>query len=163
MTRKTAQIILPGAYPQMLSRGDAARAMRTLRAPETTARAALAMENSKPALREAVLALVAGMEQAGTDTARVHETVREIRGLAETAGLAATGRIAEILCRYMDDMTRTGQPPDRTILALHVSAVARAARTEKDDARMGEAVAAELAALVSHKLRKSAAEPGGPS
>lgn len=155
MTAKTAQIILPDAYPQMLSRADAARAMRTLRAPETTARAAQAMESSKPALREAVLALVAGMEQAGGDMARMHEAVREIRGLAETAGLASTGRIAEILCRYLDDMVRIGQPPDAAIAALHVSAIARAARAEKDDARMGDTVAAELAALVSRKLAEA--------
>jgi len=160
MTEKSARIIPPGSYPQMLSRADAARAMRTLRAPETAARAALVMENSRPALRAAVLALVARMEQAGADMARVHETVREIRGMAETAGLASTGRIAEVLCRYMDDMARIGHPPDQTITALHVSAIARAARAEKDDARMGERVAAELAALVSRKLTEARGGPG---
>ena len=153
MTRKTARIIPARAYPQMLNHRDAARAMRTLRAPETAARAARAMEACRPVLHEAVLALVDGLEKAGGDAARVHGAMHEIRGLAGTAGLPCTGRIAETLCRYLGNVTHAGQPPDQTIIALHVGAATRAARGEKDDARMGAAVAAELAVLVGRKPR----------
>jgi hypothetical protein len=37
----------------------------------------------------------------------------------------------------MDDMDRVGKPLDATIVALHASAIARAARAEDDDVRMG--------------------------
>jgi hypothetical protein len=83
---------------------------------------------------------------------RVHETVHEIRGFAETVGLVTTGRIADILCRYMDDMKRAGKPLDGPIVTLHVAAIARAARAEEDDAAMGDVVAAELASLVTRRL-----------
>jgi hypothetical protein len=82
----------------------------------------------------------------------VHDKVHEIRGFAETAGLVTTGRIADILCRYMDDMERVGKPLDSHIVTLHVAAIARAARAEDDDAAMGDVVAAELAALVARRL-----------
>ena len=51
------------------------------------------------------------------------------------------GRIADILCRYMDDMERIKKPVDITLVALHVSAIGRAARAEDDDVAMGDAVA----------------------
>ena len=38
------------------------------------------------------------------------------------------------------------------IVTLHVSAIARAARAEDDDLKMGEVVAGELAALVAQRL-----------
>ena len=41
---------------------------------------------------------------------------------------------------------------DTAIVALHVAAIARAARAEDDDVKMGEMVAAELAALVARRL-----------
>jgi hypothetical protein len=82
----------------------------------------------------------------------VFDKVHEIRGFAETAGLITTGRIADILCRYMDDMYRIEKPLDTTIVTLHVSAIARAARAEDDDLKMGEVVAGELAALVAQRL-----------
>jgi hypothetical protein len=82
----------------------------------------------------------------------VFEKAHEIRGMAETAGLVTTGRIADILCRYMDDMERIKKPLDLTLVALNVSAIGRAARAEDDDADMGDAVATELAALVARRL-----------
>ena len=103
-------------------------------------------------MRAAILGYVAEMETAGAAMATVHEKVHEIRGFAETAGLVTTGRIADILCRYMDDMERAGKPLDSHIVTLHVAAIARAARAEDGDAAMGDAVAAELAALVSRRL-----------
>ncbi len=55
----------------------------------------------------------------------------------------------------MDDMDRAGKPLDTTIVALHASAIARAARAEEDDVRMGGKVAAELAALVARRLAEA--------
>jgi hypothetical protein len=129
--------------------------MRTLRSAETAARAQVAMEASIPPMRAAILRYVDEMEQAAGDMKKLFEIAHEIRGFGETAGLITTGRIAEILCRYMDDMTRIGKPFDSTIIALHASAIARAARAEEDDVRMGEVVAAELAALVARRLSGS--------
>jgi hypothetical protein len=149
---KQAQMIAPDAYPQMMGRQDAARAMRTLHSAQTTVRAAVAMEACIPPMKAAILQYVAEMENAGTDLRKVFACVHEIRGFAETAGLVTTGRIAEILCRYMDDMERLGKPLDTHLVELHVSAIARAARAEEDDVRLGEMVAAELAALVARRL-----------
>ena len=146
------QVIAPDSYPQMLSKPRAARALHTLRTPETAAKAQAAMEAAMPAMRAAILQYVEEMERAKTDTGRLFEAAHEIRGFAETAGMITTGRIAEVLCRYMDDLQRLGQKPDETIVALHVAAIARAARAEDDSVRTGQAVAAELAALVAKRL-----------
>jgi hypothetical protein len=153
--RKNAQFIPPDAYPQMMSKQDAARAMKTLHSAQTAVKAQVAMEAAVPPMRAAILRYVDELETAGGDTALVFEKAHEIRCFAETAGLITTGRIAEILARYMDDMLRIAKPMDATIVALHVSAIARAARAaraEEDDVRMGEVVAAELAALVTRRL-----------
>jgi chemotaxis protein histidine kinase CheA len=149
---KAVQIIAPDSYPQMLSKPRAARALHTLRAPETAAKAQAAMEAAMPAMRAAILQYVEEIERAADDMTRLFEVAHEIRGFAETAGMVTTGRIAEVLCRYMDDLTRFGRPLDATIVALHVTAITRAARAEDDSVRTGEAVAAELAALVVKRL-----------
>jgi hypothetical protein len=150
--QNNTQFITPDAYPQMVSRQGAARALQTLRSAETAVKAQVAMEAAIPSMRAAILQYVDEMEQAGGDIPAVFEKVHEIRGFAETAGLATTGRIAEILYHYRDDMERIGRPLDMTIVALHISAIARAARAEEGDARMGEVVATELAALVARRL-----------
>jgi hypothetical protein len=150
--QKQAQMISPDAYPQMMGKQDAVHAMRSLRSAQTMVKAQVAMEAAVPAMRNAILEYVGELEDAGTDMHRVFDTVHEIRGFAETAGLVTTGRIAEILCRYMDDMERLGKAVDGQLVALHVSAIARAARAEDDDVRLGEVVAEELAALVARKL-----------
>lgn len=152
---KKVEFIAPDSYPQMLSKPRAARALHSLRAPETAARAQAAMEEAMPAMRAAILQYVLDMEQAQTDMTRLFEAAHEIRGFAETAGMITTGRIAEVLCRYMDDLMRLGRPLDTTIVALHVSAIARAARAEDDSVRNGQAVAAELAALVAKRLSEA--------
>ena len=151
-THKQAQMISPDAYPQMMSKQDGARALRTLRSSQTAVRAAVAMEACIPPMKAAILRYVAEMETAGTDMRKIFAHVHEIRGFAETAGLVTTGRIAEVLCRYMDDMERLVKPLDAHLVELHVSAIARAARAEEDDVRLGEMVAAELAGLVARKL-----------
>lgn len=153
--QKQAEMILPDAYPQMMSKQDAAYAMRTLRSAQTMVRAQVAMEAAVPPMKIAILQYVDELEDAGSDVRLIFDKVHEIRGFAETAGLVTTGRIAEIFCRYMDDMERLEKTPDGQLVALHVSAIARAARTEDDDVRLGEVVAAELAALVARKLSTS--------
>lgn len=157
--KKTAQndahLIAPDAYPQMIGKQGAAHALRTLRSAQTAVKAQAAMEAAIPPMRAAILQYVNEMEDAAGDLPMVFEKVHEIRGFAETAGLATTGRIAELLYRYRDDMERMGKPLDMTIVALHLSAIARAARAEDDDARMGEVVAGELAALVARRLAGS--------
>jgi len=150
-----AQIIAPDSYPQMMSKPATARALLALRSAETAAKAQVAMEAAIPPMRAAILAYVEEMEEAGSDLKKLFAIAHEIRGFAETAGMITTGRIAEILCRYMDDMERVGKPLDTTIVALHASAIARAARAEEDDVRMGEKVAAELAALVARRLAEA--------
>ncbi len=150
-----AQFIEPDAYPQMLSKPSTARALMTLRSAETAAKAQVAMEAAVPPMRAAILRYVEEMEAVAHDLKKLFAIAHEIRGFAETAGMITTGRIAEILCRYMDDMERVGKPLDTTIVALHASAIARAARAEEDDVRMGEKVAAELAALVARRLAEA--------
>jgi len=113
------------------------------------------MEAAMPPMRVAILRYVDELEQAGADMTLLFAKAHEIRGFAATAGLTTTGRIAEILCRYMDDMARIAKPLDATIVALHASAIARAARAEHDDVRMGEIVAGELAALVARRLSEA--------
>jgi hypothetical protein len=149
---KGVQVIEPDAYPQMMSKARAVRALLTLRSHDTATKAQVAMEAAIPPMRAAILQYVDDLEAAAGKLRRQFEIAHEIRGFAENAGMITTGRIAEILCRYMDDMDRLGKPWDGTIVALHTSAIARAARAEEDDVRMGEVVAAELAALVARRL-----------
>lgn len=152
--QKTAQMISPDAYPQMLGKQQGMRAMQSLRSTQTQDLAAGVMEACMPHLKAAALQYVDEMEGAGADMGKVFDKVHELRGFAATAGLVTTGRIAEILCRYMDDAERMGKTLDGDLVALHVSAIARAARTEDDDVKLGEQVAAELAALVARKLAR---------
>ena len=151
-SKKPPQFIAADAYPQMLSKLNAARATRTLRSPQTAEKAQVAMDAQAPALRAAILGYVEELERPQDDMTLVFERAHEIRGFAETAGLVTTGRIADILCRYMDDMERIKKPLDTTLVALNISAIGRAARTEDGDAAMGDAVAAELAVLVARRL-----------
>ena len=157
---KGVQMIEPNAYPQMMSKPQAVRALLTLRSHETAAKAQVAMQAAIPPMRAAILQYVDDLEQAAGNLRRQFEIAHEIRGFAENAHMITTGRIAEILCRYMDDMERLGKNWDAAVVALHTSAIARAARAEEDDVRMGEVVAAELAALVARRLAE--ADKDGP-
>jgi hypothetical protein len=147
-----AQVIPPDAYPQMLGRQEAQRALKVLSSQRTAELAAKAMHACIAPMRAAIMTYVAELEAASTNMTGVHDKVHEIRCFAETAGLVTTGRIADILCRYMDDMERITRPLDTHIVTLHVAAIARAARTEDGDVAMGDVVAAELAALVTRRL-----------
>jgi hypothetical protein len=75
--------------------------------------------------------------------------------------LRATGRIADGLCRYFEEMRKLGAPPDAAIAALHVSAIVRATNAEDEASRMSDVVARELASLVTHKLAETRAALAG--
>lgn len=155
--KKTAHIIPPDAYPQMVSRRDAARIARTLRSGETLARGARVIQEAGEHLRDGVRNYVRELEEAIGDHAVTSDKAHEIRGFADTAGLKATGRIADGLCRYFEEMEKLGAEPDTAVIALHISAIVRAAHAEDEASRMSDVVAKELAALVHHKLAETKA------
>ena len=154
---KKAQLIPPDDYPQMVSKSDAARMARALRSPDTAARGAKVIQQAGQKLRLAVHDYVRELENAAGNLILVFEKAHELRGFAETAGLRATGRIAGGLCRYFDQMEKLGAVPDKAVIALHVSAIARAAHAKDEAGRMSDAVVKELAALVAHKLAETKA------
>jgi hypothetical protein len=149
---KRAQIIPPDAYPQLVAKSEAAKLSRMLKSPDTVVRGSRVIGGSMAGLRGAVRGYVIELEQAGRDVALISDKAHEIRGFAETAGLNATGRIADGLCRYFDESEQLGIGVDVAIVALHVSAIARAARAEDEVSQMSDVVAKELSALVNHKL-----------
>ena len=151
------QIIPPESYPQMVSKSEAARISRTLRSQEAIQHGNRVVEEASHALREGVRDYVRALETVIGDHRQTYEKSHEIRGFAATAGLAATGRIADGLCGYFDEMEKLGAEPDRNVIALHVSAIARAAYAEDEAIRMGNRVAKELANLVQRKLAEAAA------
>jgi hypothetical protein len=151
------QVIPPESYPQVVSKSEAARISRALRAQETIQHGNRVIEEASHALREGVRDYVRALETVIGDHRQTYEKAHEIRGFAATAGLAATGRIADGLCSYFDEMEKLGAEPDRNVIALHVSAIARAAYAEDEAIRMGNMVAKELATLVQRKLAETAA------
>ena len=52
-------------------------------------------------------------------------------------------------------MRKFGGQPEPAVIALHVSAIVRAANAEDEASRMSDVVAKELAALVAHKLAET--------
>ena len=150
-----AQMISPDLYPQMLSRNQAARFSQAVRSPEAAANADRILKESAAPLREAVLTCVADMEAAGQDHALVSEKAHEIKGFADTAGLPAAAKIAAGLCRYLERSDIAGAATDAAVVALHVSAIARAARSPNLDAQTGGTVAEELAMLAERKLAEA--------
>ena len=150
------QIIPPESYPQLVSKSEAAKISRALRSQETLQQGNRVIEEASHALREGVRDYVRALESVVGDHRQTYEKAHEIRGFAETAGLAATGRIADGLCGYFDEMEKLGALPDRNVIALHVSAIARAAYAEDEAIRMGNMVAKELATLVERKLAEAA-------
>jgi hypothetical protein len=160
MTAKT-QIIPPESYPQMASKGDIAKMSRALRSQDAIQRGARVIEEASETLRDGVRDYVRALEAAAGDYQQTSEKAHEIRGFAETAGLAATGRIADGLCNYFEEMDKLGTAPDWEVIALHVSAIARAAYAEDEAIRMGDMVARELEVLVHHKLAETKALMAG--
>jgi hypothetical protein len=155
-----AQIISPDCYPQLAGKSEAARMSRTLRSPEAIQSGERAIEAASETLRDGVRQYVQALEETIGDHVLSWEKAHEIRGFAETVGLAATGRIANGLCRYFDEMDKLGAEADMDVVALHVSAIARAAYAEDEAIRMGEMVVKELATLVSRKVDEAKALVG---
>jgi hypothetical protein len=149
---KAAELIQPDAYPQMVSKRDGLRCVQALQSDRVALKARTAMASYTPMLRDAIMEYVEALEEAGTDLPQIFGVAHEIRNFAENAGMATAGRVAENLCRYMDEMERVQKPVDPAIVTLHVAAIARAARAEEDDAKMGDVVSAELNALVKRRL-----------
>jgi chemotaxis protein histidine kinase CheA len=145
--------IMPGAYP-VLPRNTASRLLHALRDPEVVAAAAQVVADKAEELRVAVLAHVDRIGEAAraSDLTATFEQAHEIRGLAGNAGLLATGRIANGLCKYLDAIDRARRRPDQGLVALHLEAIVRAAHAEDEATRLGDTVANELAALVDKKL-----------
>ncbi len=162
------EFVSAASYPSLLPGGARKQAMAKLQSSETLAKASRVIAMRTAELRGAVLALVDRLEAAmqDGDLASVFAATHEIRGLADTVGLTATGRIANGLCHYLDSAQQIDMAPDAAIVHLHVDAVIRSARTEDDAARHGEEVAAQLAALVARRLgeiKESAILRGAPA
>lgn len=157
VSENKAEFIAPDAYPQMMSKQNGIRALQTLQSDHVALKARTAMDAYTPILRDAILDYVEALEEASTDLAQTFAIAHEIRNFAENAGLATAGRVAEILCHYMDEMERVKKAPEPAIVGLHVAAIARAARAEEDDAKMGEMVAGQLMALVNRRLVEAGA------
>jgi hypothetical protein len=153
--KKKAEFIQPDAYPQMLSKANGLRALQTLQSQQVHAKAQYAMNSYTPMLQDVIRDYIDALEEAGTDTDKIFAILHEVRGFAENAGMVTTGRIADSLCRYMDEMDRVKKPVDATIIALHVQAIGRAARSDHDDPDMTDTVAAELNALVMRRLAEA--------
>jgi hypothetical protein len=152
------QVIPPDAYPQMVSRKAAAKLSRALRSAEAADRGTQVIQNAAQGLCEGVRDYVRELEEAIGDHQITSDMAHEIRGFAETAGLRATGRIADGLCRYFEAMDKFNAEPDTAVIALHISAIVRAAYAEDEAGRMSDVVAQELAALVSYKLAETKAQ-----
>ena len=159
--KRIVQLIPPDAYPQMVRKGEARKIVRALRSQEALAAGARVIQEAGQHLRDGVRDYVCELEAAIGDHTITFDKAHEIRGFAETAGLKATGRIADGLCRYLEEMEKLGAAPDAAVIALHVSAIVRAAHAEDETSRMSDVVARELAALVTHKLAETKASLDG--
>jgi HPt (histidine-containing phosphotransfer) domain-containing protein len=145
--------IPPGAYP-VFSGAAASQLLKAIRDPEVHAEATRVIGDSVENIHGAVLGHIDRVEAAAgkDDFNGIYEQAHEIRGLAGNAGLNATARIANGLCRYLDAVMRAGRVPERAVIGLHLDAIARAARAEDEATKLGDAVANELAQLVNKKL-----------
>jgi len=143
----------PGAYPVFPS-VVAMALSRAVRDPEVHAKASRIVEDSAEDMRGEVLRYIDRVEAAARahDFGGIYEQAHEIRGLAGNAGLAATARIANGLCRYLDALSRAVRKPENAVVSLHLEAISRAAHAEDEATRLGDAVADELAQLVDKKL-----------
>jgi HPt (histidine-containing phosphotransfer) domain-containing protein len=144
----------PEAYPALIPPAARVQAMMMLKSSVTLARAAQAVALKAPEMREAVLALIEELDEAlrTSDWPAAFAATHEIRGLAGSAGLAATGRIANGLCRYLDAAGASGTEPEDEVANLHLDALIRSTRPADDTLRHGDAVAEQLAALVDRRL-----------
>ena len=158
--KRIVQLIPPDAYPQLVGKSEARKIARALRSQQALAAGARVVQEAGQQLRSGVRDYVRELEAAIGDHLTTFDKAHKIRGFAETAGLKATGRIADGLCRYFEEMEKLSAAPDAAVIALHVCAIVRAAHAEDEASRMSEVVARELAALVHHKLAEIRALPG---
>ncbi|HSZ73630.1 MAG TPA: hypothetical protein VK779_02335, partial [Rhizomicrobium sp.] len=113
---ENVEIIAPADYPQVAAPKAAAEMAAELKSPEAIEKAEEIIAEQQPDLRGGVIAHVERLEAANADgdIATLYEEAHEIRGLADTAGLRAAGRIANGLCRYLDTVTHNDIAPDTT-------------------------------------------------
>lgn len=148
-----AVTVEPGQYP-VFSSVVVMGLNRALRDPEVAAKAAATINESTAPMRNTVLELLAKLEAAvaAGNFTKTYEESHEIRGLAGNAGLGATQKISNELCRYLDAFAEAGKTPDKAVVRLHTDAIARTARAVDETAALGDAVVTQLAQLVSKKL-----------
>jgi hypothetical protein len=152
--KRKAEFIDVKAQPPLMRQIDVAHVVALLKSETAARRAGRAMMARTQQLRDVVLDYVGALERASQtgDHNTIYAEAHEIRGLAETVGLVAAGRIANKLCLYIDTAMRRGQTPDRMVMTLHVEAVGRSARAKDEATRLGADVVRELEALAAHKL-----------
>ncbi|GAA0549295.1 hypothetical protein FHS83_001100 [Rhizomicrobium palustre] len=151
MSNAKAEFIQPGTYPVISD--EAARGLRkALKSTAVSMAATRALAECIPEMREAVLAELPRLEAAGSDAAAVYAVAHEVRGLAGNARLAASAKIASMLCLYLDAVMRAEQPADALVIKLCTSAIGRSARALDEESRLGLHVVKELGVLVSRKL-----------
>lgn len=154
----TFELIPADAYPPVMRACDAREFLQQLKGEALQTRMTHVVASRAAELRDAVRAAAARLEMAaqGGDTETVYAEAHEIRGLAGTGGLGASGQIADRLCLYIDAAMRAGLTVDGGIVGLHVGAIARAAHAQDEATRLGSEVADELGALVARKLGPAA-------
>ena len=157
------EMIPVDAYPQVLARLDAAQFVMTLKSDHVKERVGHVIKAGRHALSDAVRVAAGrldGLARDG-DMPAVLAEAYEIRSLSETAGLTASGRIADGLCLYLNGIAKTKTPADPAIVSLHVDAIVRAAHARDEATRLGTQVTEQLRALVHDKLGPTApSDPG---
>jgi len=150
-----AEIIDTDQYPAMLGAEAAEAFLVELSLRDTSKRANGALETKRAQISHAVRGYIEVLEKAvkGSDLKTMIEQAHEIRGLAANAGLEAVGRLADGLYKYIDTAMRLEAPVDSDVIVLHINAIARASTAANEAKAYGEAVAAELNALVTRKLQ----------
>lgn len=161
---RNVEIIPADTYPQMLPRRDAAQFLNALKSKHVKDRVGHVINAGKHTLSDAVRLASDRLEKLARkgDMEAILAEAYEIRSMAETAGLTASGRIAGGLCLYLNAVARAKTPADPKVVSLHVDAIARAARARDEATRLGTEVASELRTLVLDKLGlRAAPKPGG--
>jgi len=148
------RIIPVEAYPAMVRKSMASKAVFELRSERLKQHASEILSTSGETMRVAVLQCVELMEDAGKagDMEAVFAAAHEIRGMAATAGMAPVGAIANGLCRYLDAAIQGRFPVDAPLVSLHLDAIVRAAKSTDEATALGNVVAGELAQLAQKKL-----------
>ena len=153
------EVISVDTYPRVLPRQEAAQFLNALKGKAVKDRVGHVINAGRHALSDAVRLASERLEKLARkgDMEAILAESYEIRSMAETAGLTASGRIADGLCFYLNAVTRAETPADPEVVSLHVDAIARAARAQDEATRLGTEVANELRALVLDRLGLSAA------